>query len=359
MRLAVACGSLGCLFPLLTSAEFSIFVDGASTVFSEPVPITLYEDDLEGGEYPESGHHAMTFNHMEMGVGFNGFELAYFAREDYAFDFSEQTFELIYRDKNQLPIAEDRSYDVYLKAQHIKAEGWRLGYRFEFAPRGSLRISFNYLKADELLYGTLAGEVTVDDGDINGGNLAVLYYYHEEYLLGRRVDEPASGIGYSADLEMDVELVEGLFLTAKFHDIIGEIHWDRAPYSDLRIASTHTYYDEEGYAHRDPMMTGREGYKNFKQPLPLHYELNFKKSLAYGFHLAYAREQYDKVAFNRLILGYSLLSVVELQAGYDFTTEATWLGVSAKGFLLQFAADDFRLDDSRALALRIAAYWRF
>jgi hypothetical protein len=205
----------------------------------------------------------------------------------------------------------------------------------------------------------LAGEVTIDDGDINGGNLAVLYYYHEDYLLGRRIDAPASGTGYSADLEMDVELMKGLFLTAKFHDIIGEIHWDRAPYSDLRIASTTTYYDEEGYAHRDPMMTGTESYRNFKQPLPLHYEFNLKKHLAYGFNVAYDREQYDRVVFNRLIFGYSLLSVVEVQAGYDFTAEATWLGVSANGFLLQLAADDFHLDDSRAVALRVAAYWRF
>lgn len=359
MRFAVACLFLGSFCPMISNAEFSVFLDSASTVFSEPVPIALFEDDLEGGEYPQSGRHAVTFNHVEIGMGFGGFELAYFMREDYAFDFSEETFELIYRDKNELPIAEDQSYQVYLKAQHIKADGWRLGYRLEFAPRRSLRFSVNYMKADELLYGTLAGEVTVDDGDINGGNLAVLYYYHEDYLLGRRIENPASGTGYSADLEADIELVEGLVLTAKFHDIIGEIHWDRAPYSDLQIASTTTYYDEDGYARRNPMMTGKESYRNIKQPLPLHYEFNLKKQVWRGLSISYNREQYDKVVFNRLIAGYSLLSVVELQAGYDFTAEAIWLGMGAKGFLLQFAADDYRLSDSSALALRVAAYWRF
>lgn len=359
MRFAVAGISLGIFFPLLAAAELSVFMHTASTVFSEPVPIALYEEDLYGGEYPKSGRHALTFNHMELGVGWSGFELAHFMREDYAFEFSEETFVLVYRDKNKLPIAENQRFPVYLKAQHIKAEGWRLGYEFDIGPRGTLRVSVNYLQADELLYGTLSGDVTVEDGDINGGNLEVFYYYFEDYILGRRIQEPASGTGYSADLEAEVELVEGLLLTAKFHDMLGEIHWDMAPYSDLTIASTQTYYDEDGYARRQPMMTGKESYKNFKQPLPLHYEFNLKKHLGRGFNLAYDREQYDKVVFNRLMLGYSLLSVVDLQAGYDFTTEATWLGMSTQGFLLQFATDDYRLADSSALALRASGHWRF
>jgi hypothetical protein len=360
MRFAVACLPLVLASPVVIAApQAGVFFNQSSTVYSEPVPIALYEDDLRGGEFPESGRHAVTFNRFELGFSFGQFELAYFIREDYAFEFNDETFALVYSGQNDLPIADGSEYTVFLKAQHIKADGWRLGYVLDIAPRGKLRFSLNYLQADDLLYGTVAGKVIVDDNDISGGNLAVMYYYQEDYILGRRLPRSSSGTGYSADLEADLQLTDSLSLVFKFHDIMGEIHWDEAPYSDLKIASTNTYYDSNGYAHREPMMTGKESYSNFKQPLPLHYEFSLTQALIAGFGITYGREQYDKVIFNRLFLNYELLPQVSLITGYDFTTRSTWLGLDASGFSLLFATDDYGLTQSHTLALRASGYWRF
>jgi hypothetical protein len=358
MRFVVACFFLW--LPLVASASSTaIFFQQSSTVFSEPVPIRLYEDDLRGGELPESGRYAVTFNEVETGFAYGQFEMAYFMREDYAFEFNEETFALIYSDQNDLSIPDGTRYNVYLKAQHIRAEGWRLGYVLDMARRGKLRFSLKYLQADDLLYGTIAGSVTIEDNDINGGDLSVLYYYQEDYLLRRDIPQSATGTGYAADLEADLQLTDKLSLQIKLYDMMGEIHWDDARYSDLQIASTSTYYDADGYAHRDPMLKGKEGYKSFKQPLPLHHELELSQILVGGFGVAYNREQYDKVVFDRLFLTYQLLPQVEILTGYDFTTRATWLGLSAPGFSLQFASDDYQLVASRALTVRASAYWRF
>jgi hypothetical protein len=345
--------------PFASAAPVSIFFNQVSTVYSEPVPIRLFEDDLRGGSFPESGHHAVTFNKAELGMGFGPVELANFIREDYAFDFNDETFALIYSDKNKLRIPDGTQFNVYLKAQHIKAQGWRLGYVHDMASRGKLRMSLNYLRAEDLLYGSLSGHVTVQNNDINGGSLSVLYYYHEDYILRRRIQNPASGEGYSVDLDADISLTDNLSLQLKFHDILGEIYWKDAPYSDLRIASTSTYYDEEGYARRSPMMTGVESYRNFKQPLPLHFELLLSQHLMKGLSLAYGREQYDKVVFNRLFFTYEPFGQASIVAGYDFTSRATWVGLTAAGFSLQVATDDYRLVESRTLVLRAGGHWRF
>ena len=357
MRFAVAC--LALCFAQDGNAGAGIFLHQSSTVFSEPVPVALYEDDLKGEPFPDAGTLAVTFNSLEVGFDWRNFELAYVVREDYIFEFSEDTFDLIYRDKNRLPIDESKTYDVFLKAQHIQAEGWRVGYVFEPEPWAKLRFSAHYWQADELLYGTISGRVTVDDGDINGGNLAVFYHYHEDYILKRKLRETATGYGHSFSLGGEFALRPGLDLELQFYDLLGEIRWRNAPYSDLRIASTQTYYDAAGYAHRDPMLEGRESNRDFTQPLPLHYEVRLTQALPYRLSLTVGREQYEKAIFNRLFVGYELFDRVHLSAGYDFTAAATWLGLDAPGLTVHLGSDTYDLDDAHSLVLRVGAHLRF
>lgn len=362
MRHAVICFSLCFTQQVLaasTPRDGGVFIRQSTVVFSEPVPISLYEDDLRGDYLSDGGRYAVTFNSLELGATYGDFSLSYFLREDYAFEFSEETFELIYRDKNRLPIDENREYALFLKAQHIRAEGWRLGYSMPLGDFGDAGIAVNYLQAEELLYGTVSGTVRIEEGDIDRGNLGIFYYYHEDYFLNRSINDPARGEGYSIDLNADLTLLAGLQLKLNFYDLLGRIHWRSAPYSDLKIESTSTYYDEEGYAHRNPTLSGFQRTGDFKQPLPLHYEFRLTQALPYRLSLAYDREQYDKVVFNRLFFAYNILQETRFITGYDFTAESTWLGLEAPGFHLVFATDDFSLVDSKTLVLRAGAHIRF
>ena len=115
---------------------------------------------------------------------------------------------IVYRDKNKIPFPDGETYDVYLKAQHIKAEGLRVGYLQRLPSDSFIRLSVNYYDAEDLLYGSLFGTVTVEDGDIAGGDLQVSYQYHEDYLLDRPNVIPASGKGYSIDLNAEFNIGE-------------------------------------------------------------------------------------------------------------------------------------------------------
>jgi hypothetical protein len=340
-------------------APSSVFLRHASTLYSDAVPVKAFEDDLRGIEQPERGQHALTFNRLEIGVGYKGFELAHFMREDYVFDFSADTMEIVYRDKNKIPIPDGKVYDVYLKAQHIKTDGWRLGYNLGFMQNSNVRLSVNYFDAEDLLYGSLQGQVTVEDGDINGGNLAVLYHYQEDYLLSRKRVETANGTGYSFDVEADIRLAHGWRIQLDLYDLLGRIHWDAAPYTQADVASTTTYYDSDGYARREPMMTGIEGYKNFAQPLPVHYQLSVTKNIIGPWGLVYTREKYDRINFDRAFLSYQMTSQLSLLSGYDFTMDAVWIALQGDALSLHVATDDWSLIDSKALVLRLSGRWSF
>lgn len=340
-------------------ADPAVFLRHSSTLYSDAVPVKAFEDDLRGINEPHPGGHALTFNRMEIGVAYRAFELAHFLREDYIFDFSADTMDLMYRDKNKIPIPDGMVYDVYLKAQHIKTEGWRVGYNLGFLQNSNVRVSLNYFDAEDLLYGSLRGQVTVEDGDINGGNLNVLYHYHEDYLLNRKRIQTANGGGYSFDLEADIRLADGWRIQLDLYDLLGRIHWDTAPYTQADVASTTTYYDSDGYARRDPMMVGIEGYKNFTQNLPVHYQLSLTKQIVGPWSVVYTREKYDRVEFDRTFLSYRIAEDWELLSGYDFTMEAVWFALQAEVISLQVATDDWSLIDSQALVLRLAGRLNF
>lgn len=339
--------------------QAAVFLRHSSTFFSDAVPIKAFEDDLKGISEPVPGNVALTFNKIEFGAAYRGFELAYFMREDYVFDFSADTMDIIYRDKNRVRFPDNKIYDVYLKAQHIKTEGWRIGYNLPLLEHSNVRLSLNYFDAEDLLYGSLEGQLTVTDGNINGGDLAVLYHYHEDYLLRRRNIQTASGTGYSINVEADIRLGNGWQLNIDLYDLLGQIYWDDAPYTQADVAPTSTYYDSNGYARRDPMMTGIQSYKNYTQNLPVHYQLSLAKEIYGPWAIVYTREKYDRTDFDRAFLRYRMGGDWHLLAGYDFTMEATWIALQAKALSLQVATDDWSLVDSNALVLRLGWHWAF
>lgn len=340
-------------------AKSAVFLRHGSTAYSDAVPIKTLVKDLKGMDKPEPGENILTFNKLEVGVAYKGLELAYFMREDYVFNFSTDTMDIIYRGRNKISIPDDKIYDVYLEAQHIKAEGWRIGYNLEFMHESKVRLSVNYFDADDLLYGNMKGQVTIEDGDIEGGELGVFFNYHKDYLLRRKNIKTASGTGYSMDLEADIRFARGWQLKIDLYDLLGKIRWDAAPYTQADIASTTTYYDSNGYARRDPIMTGIVSYHNLTQNLPTHYQLSVAKDIIGPWGLVYTREKYHRVDFDRAFLRYRIANKWSVLTGYDFTMEAVWVEVQSDAFSLQVATDDWSIVESNALVLRLAGRWAF
>ena len=80
-----------------------------------------------------------------------------FLRQDYYLHFSQDTFDLVYQDKNKIPYDTSRRYDIHLDVAHVQIHGAKVGY--DFVPLNNLqtRIEFNVFDAEEVLFGELNG----------------------------------------------------------------------------------------------------------------------------------------------------------------------------------------------------------
>lgn len=341
-----------------TSQNLSVFLKEQSTTFSETVPIKLFDDDLEGGSFPDPGNNAITFNRLMFGIDYRGFTLGYFFREDYAFNFSTDTFNLIYMDKNDVVIPDGQRFDIYLHALHLKASG--MHGAFEASPNEALDITFgiNLFRAEELLNGDIRGALVVNNGRIEG-DLILDYYHQEDYVLGRKVNAIAEGKGYSFDLELDLQLSKRLRMTHRHFDLFGKIYWQTAPRTMAAVSTTTIYADADGRQRRAPVMSGRSSYGKADQRLPKHYVTSFIYSVSDGMHVGYIGERYEQVLFNRLMLGFPFFSTWQVNTGYDFTTDAPWFGIDSDYFSIDVSTDSLTLAKSKAITLNLQARYRF
>lgn len=346
------------LCPAIQAHNLDIYLRQSSTTVSENTAIKVFLNDLrDQNTDTEPGQNAVTFNRVELGFGYRNLELGYFKREDYALHYTSDTFELFYRDKNRLPIPQDREFDVFLDVQHVKTEGLRLGYQYRATPWLTLRVAVNAMEASDLLYGQLAGQLGRSNGRV-AGELTAAYYYEQDYLLERQVDAVANGRGYSIDWgahwhwgtwQAQLEVM----------DQWGHIRWRDAPYTELAGSSSFIYVDENGRARRRPVVSGIETYRTLKQPLPRHRRLTVARAITEQVTVTYQWEQYLAVDFNRWLIGYALTPSIDIKTGYDFSTEALWLGLASRYLSIELASDSRSFERARSLSLNFSAHWQF
>ena len=105
VALILACA----MAPLSWSGTAEIFSRAESLVYSENLPIDSWLNDMQGAT-AEPGNEAITHNQLEIGAAYGGFELSAFYQRDYYFYFTNDTFDLVYRNKNDLPFENREKY---------------------------------------------------------------------------------------------------------------------------------------------------------------------------------------------------------------------------------------------------------
>lgn len=343
--------------PRLQAESLDIYLRQSSTTLSENTAIKVFFNDLrDEATDTDPGQNAVTFNRLELGLGYRNFELGYFWREDYALHYTSDTFELFYRDKNRLPIPQDKIFNVFLDVQHVKTEGLRFSYNYQVRPWLDLKITMNHMEASDLLYGQLAGQMSRTNGRI-AGELSAAYYYEEDYLLKRRVEAPPNGRGYSLDWGAHWRWGPWQAIV-KVMDQWGHIRWRDAPYTELAGSSSFVIVDDSGRARRRPIVSGLETYRPLRQPLPTHQQLTVSRSLTERWAVSYQREKYLAVEFNRWFVGYTPSQNLTFKTGYDFSTEAVWLAAESRYISMEFASDSRSFERARSLSLNIYAQWQ-
>lgn len=242
--------------------------------YSEPVSIdqfaTDFNDDLEDGET------AFTQNRIEIGGKWRGFRIGYVHRFDYITEFTEDTALYHHSEKNNLPLPQNRRYDLLLDVERVEAKGFEVGYEWNFYKGMTLDVSYSHYSDLSQLqsgYASVLGDLTpftdqfktdaqaiIDTISLSNrdltplltlaqsveANLAIDYAYdqpkfsEDEYrvpvitgaqnpvITGVNFAEP-NGSGYSVDIGFNWQVNEQLNVNLELIDIANEFRWDNAP----------------------------------------------------------------------------------------------------------------------------------
>lgn len=335
------------LTPLMSAKTFT---------YTENMPVDAFSNDFEG-DFPENGNFEFTHNKYQIGLGYKGFELSFFQRQDYYFRTIGDTFNLIYMDQNDWEFPLDEVFNIYLHVQKVEAEGIVLGYRFNPTADLDLYLGGSYFESQDVLYGQIEGQIWQTE-ERPFGDLIVDYIYTEEVLLDRPLTPPASGYGYGFDVALTWRLYDRLTFELLLEDIAGRIHWKHAPHTYAQMVSDRNRIDENGQPYKVPTLQGKHDFQDATQKLPLHRLIAL--AYTYGkFVVTGEQEVYDKVIFNRLLLGYQPINGLKVEGGYDFQSKAKSLEFWTPYFALLVATDDFDLKRSKNIRMEIKARYSF
>lgn len=342
------------------SNRVNFFLEAASHSYSEPVPISLFEDDLKSTLKPLEGEDVLTFSRLQVGARYGQFAISVFVREEYAFHFSNDTFALLYADKNNLPLVDGETYNLDLDVSHIRVKGMTLAFRLWQSNEHVFNIVTSWLQASDLLTGSIRG-VVEKQGSIFQGDLAVDYHYNEDYLLDRDLSDwsTRNGYGFSLGFNAQFEWFDRLTLKLDWPDLLGAIYWQKAPYTDVRVSSTYLYYDENDLPHRAPIMSGKEDFESFYQALPIYNTLDLSWRLTSRLEIGWQREQYERVVFNNTDVNWYMAEQTPIFLGYEWLTHAYRVGIRSPYGHLLLATDDWDLDKSHAAQVELGVSWRF
>ena len=262
------------------------------------------------------GENAFTFNEFSLSSQYKNFSVSYFSRYEWFLDYSKDTMELYGTTVNGTLIDVDRNYDLDLNVEHISMEGVRLAYIYELDDV-NLYFAGAYLKGRELLVGSADGQASLtgscgDGFECYSGDLDVSYTYSEDALFDRNVDAPKSIYGYSFDFGVDWIINKNWFGSIYIQDLLSEILWEQSPYTDASATTATTTIDDGKYK-IDPVISGFEGNADYKQILPIKYNV----LISYQFtpeHLTY-------------IQGFHSFGSTLLHMGYRFQHEGALYGL--------------------------------
>ncbi|AZT85652.1 hypothetical protein EHN06_20015 [Marinobacter sp. NP-4(2019)] len=332
------------------NAEIQPFGRFENQIVSEPEPIRTTIKDW--GKDFERGERQWSVNHLEAGVRKDGVELSVFARALVDLRMNDDAAEFYGRIARKEPLEVGESVPVRVRANGFVGQGLRLGYRHQ-AGSWSVTGGAALLKARYLMSGGLEGRFTATSESDYDFNARVDYVYYRDVIFKRPDVDEADGLGWSFDLAADWQPDENWAFSFRAEDLLARIRWDDAPFTEAAADTDQKRYDEDGYAVFEPLLSGREGYRNFTQHLDP--QLRVDTSWLNGPWSAHLRGLYQ---FDQGLLG--------LGGGYQFgnglaVRGLVWPELEAIGVELEYrrwqasiGADHLKWRDIQALTLAVS-----
>lgn len=314
------------------------------------------------GEPSASGGMAYLRSKTTVGFKRQNFSVDVIYRRDWIFEFHPDTAQVVYRDKNNIPLDSGQDYKVDFRARAMSAEGIRLGFESDEARGWGVRGALSLLSVGEFQEGRLTGLVSENNEGRFEGAGRIDYRYDEDRFLSHLASAP-EGYGVAVDI--------GLFWSnERYHasldieDAWTRFHWQDAPYTRGRIDTDQSSFDPDGNVGYRPVLSGVRGTEYYSRT-------NFLPRATMG-RVGMRMERWA-ISINTFhFLGtvwpetqvtYATQGGNRYSAAYEAKSDRITLGVASQtlthSFKFQLGLDDERVREARALLLNLSGVWRF
>jgi hypothetical protein len=357
----IATGTLVLLLLAVPSAfaaeeGWTAYTDISSLSYSEPYTINGILNNLQGGV--KSGDAAFTFNKVEAGAQYKGWQVAAFYRYDYYLKSNSDTADVYYKYKTHGILDPSATYNLDLYGSHIEAEGVGIGKYLSITKSFWIVPRVNFLHATQMIDGNVSGQLvsTAQRGLDASGTSGHVDYYTTDDLFGfdnQGIGSP-TGEGATLDLHVGWAPIDKLELEAQVDDALSIIRWQDPLHQVFDASGDTVHVDSSGHLSTTPVVTGKNDVKStYDQTLPVRTRLS-------GLYNLTPKDGLLAEVFNVGIvtmpqLGYQrkIFDTIQATALYDFQAKAVGLGIDAGFIKASIMSDSFYYDQAHFLSFNL------
>lgn len=348
------------LTPLLSyssdSVKRSYFFHVNSYSYSPAIPIEQIRNDLKGPPI-KAGEFAFSSSYYQLGWQSSHWQFSILERTDYYLQFSNATAELLYADKNNIPLENGEFFNINLKALHLSAKGLKSTYQFSPSQSIKIAVSLAYLNAKNLYDGALSGEVMVAEDEIQGD--AKLDYSYSRDVFFNRGSSNVTGHGYTIDIS-GIWLINPRFTASLLvRDLNNRIYWDNQYHTSATITSNTISFDDNGLIDARPALEWVENEQNITQELPQQYELSLNYELLSDWLIQAQIYRYDSHNLHRLGAHYKVSPGSTFKFFYDIDAHSVSLGYFSKNAFISLSSDALEWHKVHSFGLNTGIHWSF
>lgn len=333
------------------AGEYQPYLNIQSIAYSNAIAIKSIADDWQPPFY--GGDRALTYNKIEAGVHWQRWQLGLLERCDYLLEFSPQTAEFLYLTKNKLPLEPGKTYELDINARHNCSHGVKAGYKGAITPTLRATLAASYLQSTALIDGSLKGSALVSAANDYDFQFDANYFYSRDVLFDRAVQAP-SGQGYTLDIMFDWQPSAAISAQLGITDLASKVYWDQAPHTVATATSDTKTYDEDGYIHYNPVISGYESYKRFTQTLPRKLSLTAQYRWNEEFEALAEYQHFEIKGFRSIGGGWWPGREHHLQGVYNIDAQALILRYLWRKLHLELGADKTEINKVRYFNFQIS-----
>ena len=269
------CCLLCCSMQAVAADQQKLFIDVSSFNVNEST--SIYSLTGAWNEGVGDGDEAVSSGRILLGVKQDQYSLALIQRFDRYYRYSNATVDLLYTTENHQPLTPGKEYPLSIEAHNASSSGLMFEYHWQPNAYWTINPAISLLKPQTVQLGKLKGQaIATAAGDYDFSFISDMVY-DSDPLYDRRVDG-ISGDGYSVDLKLSYDADSRWGIDLALNDILGELNIPDAPYTLAQASSDNKHYDENGYVVYDPVISGKEGYRDcvFEFKTQIHLNLKYR-----------------------------------------------------------------------------------